>query len=99
MLNINKKVNDKELVVALEGHLDTISAPELETEFKNSLDNVENLVIDLSGLEYISSAGLRVLLFAKKTMDRKGSMKITNVNEVVNEVFEITGFIDIFDIE
>ena len=99
MLKINKNLNDKELTIALEGHLDTISAPELETKLKNGLSGVESLVMDLKGLEYISSAGLRVLLYAKKTMDKKGSMKIINVNEVVNEVFEVTGFIDILDIE
>ena len=98
-MNIEKKLNDKTLVIELEGRLDTTTAPQLEAELKNSLDGVTELVFDLGALEYISSAGLRVLLSAYKTMRGKGSMKITNANELVKEVFEVTGFSDFLPIE
>ena len=91
MLNINKKV--------LEGRLDTITSPDLETELKNSLDGVTELVMDFEKLEYISSAGLRVLLSAQKTMNSQGSMKVIHVNETVMEIFEVTGFVDVLTIE
>ena len=99
MLNIEKKQDGKDLTVALTGRLDTVTAPELESELASSLDDVENLVIDMTDLEYISSAGLRVLLTAQKTMNQKGSMKLTNVNETVMEIFDVTGFVDILTIE
>ena len=99
MLNIEKKLDGKELTVALTGRLDTVTAPELESELAASLDDVENLIIDMTDLEYISSAGLRVLLTAQKTMNQKGSMKLTNVNETVMEIFDVTGFVDILTIE
>ena len=99
MLNIEKKQEGKDLTVALTGRLDTVTAPELESELAASLDDVENLVIDMTDLEYISSAGLRVLLTAQKTMNQKGSMKLTNVNETVMEIFDVTGFVDILTIE
>ena len=98
-MKIEKSQNGNNLVIALEGRLDTTPAPELENELKSSLDGVTELVFDLGKLEYVSSAGLRVLLSAYKTMRTKGSMKITNVNELVQEVFEVTGFSDIFTIE
>lgn len=99
MLNIEKKLDGKNLTVALTGRLDTVTAPELESELASALDDVENLVIDMKDLEYISSAGLRVLLTAQKTMNQKGSMKLINVNETVMEIFDVTGFVDILTIE
>ena len=98
-MKIEKNLNEKNLVVALEGRLDTTTAPQLEEELKNSLDGVTELVLDLGALEYISSAGLRVLLSAYKTIRGQGSMKITNANELVQEVFEVTGFSDFLPIE
>ena len=98
-MKIEKNLNEKNLVVALEGRLDTTTAPQLEEELKNSLDGVTELVLDLGALESISSAGLRVLLSAYKTMRGQGSMKITNANELVQEVFEVTGFSDFLPIE
>ncbi len=97
-MTINKTVNGTELTLALEGRLDTVTAPELEKELKESLDGAESLILDFSKLDYISSAGLRVLLSAHKMMVGKGGMKVTNVNEIVAEVFEVTGFADILDI-
>ena len=97
-MTINKKQNGTALEIALEGRLDTTTAPELEKEL-NALGNVNELTLDFGKLEYISSAGLRVLLAAHKIMSRKGGMKVTNVNEIVNEVFEVTGFSDILTIE
>lgn len=97
-MTINKSMNGTELVIALEGRLDTMTAPELEAELGKSLDGAESLVLDFSKLEYISSAGLRVLLSAHKTMSARGGMKITHVNEIVREVFEVTGFADILTI-
>jgi anti-sigma B factor antagonist len=97
-MTINKKQNGTAMEIALEGRLDTMTAPNLEAELK-SLDGVESLTMDFSKLEYISSAGLRVLLSAHKAMASKGGMKITHVNEIVQEVFEVTGFSDILTIE
>ncbi len=98
-MKIEKKLNEKKLVIELEGRLDTTTAPQLEKELKDSLAGVAELVLDMSALEYISSAGLRVLLSAYKTMRAQGSMKITNANELVKEVFEVTGFSDFLPIE
>ena len=99
MLNIEKKAEGTSLTIALTGRLDTVTAPELEGALKDSLDGVTKLVIDLEKLEYISSAGLRVLLAAQKMMNLQGEMKVTHVSEVVMEVFEVTGFSDILTIE
>ena len=99
MLNINKKLEDKTLTVALEGRLDTTTAPQLEAELKSTLPEVTSLVMDFEKLEYISSAGLRVLLSAQKTMNKQGEMKLIHVNDVINEIFEVTGFSDILNIE
>jgi len=99
MLNIEKKGNASELTVALTGRLDTTTAPELEKELKASLDSVTTLVIDMTALEYISSAGLRVLLSAQKIMNKQGEMTVRNVNDDVMEVFEVTGFVDLLNIE
>ncbi len=99
MLNINKTVANGKAVFALEGRLDTITAPELEKELKASLDGVSELVLDFAKLEYISSAGLRVLLAAQKLMAKQGSMKLVNVNETIMEILDVTGFVDILTIE
>ncbi len=99
MLNINKKAENGALTVALEGRLDTTSAPQLEGELKGALDGVTSLVLDLEGLEYISSAGLRVLLSAQKLMNKQGEMTITHVNDVIMEIFDVTGFTDILTIK
>lgn len=98
-MTINKKQNGGALEIALEGRLDTMTAPELEAELNSSLKSADSLVLDFSKLNYISSAGLRVLLSAHKTMSGKGGMKVKNVNEIVQEVFDVTGFADILDIE
>ena len=99
MLNVNKKAENNALTVELDGRLDTTTAPRLESELRASLDNVASLTLDMAKLEYISSAGLRVLLSTQKIMNGKGEMKIVNVNETVNEIFEVTGFSDILTIE
>ena len=98
-MTIEKKMNGNELVIALEGRLDTMTSPELEAELNQSLAGADSLTLDFSKLEYISSAGLRVLLSAHKIMNNKGGMKVTNVNEIGREVFEVTGFADILTIE
>lgn len=98
-MDIIKNLDGNKLVIALEGRLDTSTAPNLEAELKSSLDGVEELVLDFTKLEYISSAGLRVILGAQKTMTKQGQMKLTGVNDEVMEVFEITGFVDILTIE
>lgn len=99
MLNIEKTTNGTALTVALTGRLDTTTAPNLEKELKESLDGVTALTIDMAALEYISSAGLRVLLSAQKIMNKQGEMKITHVNDTIMEIFEVTGFSDILTIE
>ena len=98
-MTIEKKVNGTALEIALEGRLDTMTAPELEAELNKSLGGADSLTMDFSKLEYISSAGLRVLLSAHKTMNAKGGMTVTHVNEIVQEVFEVTGFAEILTIE
>ena len=98
-MTINRNQNGSTLTIALKGRLDTTTAPELEKELKNSMDDMEELVLDFAGLDYISSAGLRVLLSAHKVMSGKGGMKVRNANEIVQEVFDVTGFADILTIE
>ncbi len=98
-MTITKNQNGTDLVVALEGRLDTMTAPELEKELNADMDNAETLTLDFADLAYISSAGLRVLLSAHKVMSRKGGMKVINVNEIVREVFDVTGFADILNIQ
>ena len=98
-MTIEKKTNGNALEISLEGRLATMTAPELEADLNQSLGSVDSLTLDFSKLEYISSAGLRVLLSAHKAMSGKGGMKVTNVNEIVQEVFEVTGFADILNIE
>ena len=98
-MTINKQQNGTALTIAVEGRLDTTTAPELEAEIKKSLEGVTELTMDLEKLEYISSAGLRVLLSAQKVMNKQGSMKLIHVSDMVMEVFEVTGFTDILTIE
>jgi anti-sigma B factor antagonist len=98
-MNIEKTLNAAELTVALTGRLDTTTAPKLEAELKQSISGVEKLVLDFAGLEYLSSAGLRVLLSAQKVMNKQGQMVVRHVNETISEIFEVTGFVDILTIE
>ena len=98
-MNIHQQKNGNALTVALEGRLDTMTAPELEAALNSALAGVEDLTFDLEKLDYISSAGLRVLLAAQKTMNRQGSMKVVHANEIVMEIFDVTGFADILTIE
>ena len=99
MLNIEKRSKDSTLTIALSGRLDTNTAADLEKELKSSLDGVTELVFDFAALDYISSAGLRVLLYGQKTMSKLGETKVVHVNETIMEIFEITGFSDILTIE
>ena len=98
-MTIQKMKNGSALTIAPEGRLDTITAPELEAVLKEELNGVEDLTFDLEKLDYISSAGLRVLLSAQKIMTRQGSMKLCHVNESIMEILEVTGFVDILTIE
>ena len=98
-MTIEKNINGKELTIALSGRLDTATAPQLEAELNENLGGVEKLVLDFEALDYLSSAGLRVLLQAQKTMNKQGSMAVRNVNETIAEIFEVTGFCDILTIE
>ncbi|MBQ6582684.1 MAG: STAS domain-containing protein [Mogibacterium sp.] len=96
---INKEVKGADAIFSLEGRLDTTTAPELDQAVKEVIDDVTSLTFDLGKLDYISSAGLRVLLSAQKTMNQKGSMKVTKVGDIIMEIFEVTGFSDILTIE
>ena len=98
MFHVEKKSEGNNVTLVLSGRLDTSTAPGLEEEVKTGLEGTEDLVFDLTELDYISSAGLRVLLSALKKMQKRGSMKITNPNESVMEIFEVTGFSDILTI-
>lgn len=99
MLNINKSFSDNKAVFALEGRLDTLSAPELERQLEGAACEAEELTFDLAGLEYISSAGLRVLLCANKKMIGRGCMRVKNVPQTIMDIFEVTGFDELFAIE
>ncbi|WP_303790976.1 STAS domain-containing protein [Ruminococcus flavefaciens] len=98
-MDIRKAINDKEVIAAIDGRIDTTTAPALEQELKDSYDSCETLILDFTDVEYISSAGLRVLLSAHKTMSKKSGMKLRNVSEDIMEIFEVTGFADILSIE
>ena len=98
-MTITAVQNGTALEIALEGRLDTITAPELDAELEKRMPGADTLTLDFSQLAYISSAGLRVLLNAHKVMSAKGGMKILNVNEIVREVFEVTGFSNILELE
>ncbi len=99
MLKIDQEMKGTDLIFTLEGRLDTTTAPQLENELKKSLDGVKKLTFDFKALEYISSAGLRVLLSSQKQMNRQGEMVIKNVNSDIMEIFDVTGFSDILTIE
>ena len=98
-MTIEIKRNAETTTIELGGRLDTTTAPALDKTINEDLANTKNLILDIKGLEYISSAGLRVLLGAQKKMQKIGTMKVTNVCEAVMEVFEMTGFADILVIE
>ena len=98
-MEITKKQENTSLEIALAGRLDTTTAPQLEAVVKESLDGITDLVLDFANLEYVSSAGLRVILASQKTMNKQGTMVIRNVSNDIQEVFEITGFSDILTIE
>lgn len=97
-MTITKESSGNELKVTVAGRLDTTTAPELESELKASLDGIEELTLDFKDLEYISSAGLRVLLATQKIMNNQGTMTVSSVNDVVMEIFEVTGFSEILNI-
>ena len=99
MLTINKTIENGKALFALEGRLDTTTAPELEQELKGSLDGITSLTLDMKELSYISSAGLRILLSAQKIMNKQGAMKVVNVNDTIIAIFDVTGFSDILTIE
>ena len=98
-MTIEKNLNGTELTIALTGRMDTLTAPQLEEELKTSLPGVESLALDFANLEYLSSAGLRVLLAAQKIMNKQGKMVVRHVNETIAEIFDVTGFCDILTIE
>ena len=98
-MTIEKNLNGTELTVAVVGRLDTSTAPDMEEVLKESFEGITKLILDFEGLEYLSSAGLRVILQAQKTMNKQGEMVVRNVNETVTEIFEVTGFYDILNIE
>ena len=97
-MNINKTINNDTMTLAVSGRLETTTAPELEKVIKAELEGISNLTFDFSDLEYISSAGLRVLLSAQKIMNKQGDMKVCGANDIVTEIFEVTGFSDILTI-
>lgn len=98
MMTINQNRTGSSLVVSLLGRLDTATAPELENLLSDALDGITELTLDFDGLEYVSSAGLRVLLIVQKRMMKQGSMKLVHVNEIIMEIFEVTGFSDFLTI-
>ena len=98
-MTIEKKINGEAVTLIVSGRLDTQTAPELETELDTVLPGLKELTFDMANLEYVSSAGLRVILKAQKAMNAQGSMKLTGVNDSIMEVFDITGFLDILTIE
>lgn len=98
-MTIQKKTEGKKLTVKIEGRLDTNTTPQAERELMESVENVKELILDFESLDYISSAGLRLLLMLQKKMSVQGSMKIINANDLVKEIFEVTGFSDILTIE
>ena len=98
-MTIEKKINGESATLIVSGRLDTQTAPELETELDSVLAGLKELTFDMTNLEYVSSAGLRVILKAQKAMNAQGSMKLTGVNDSIMEVFDITGFLDILTIE
>lgn len=98
-MNINKKLDGGKLIIEIEGRLDTSTAPQLEVEIRKSLEGINELVFDFSNLQYISSAGLRVLLLAQKIMNKQGNLTVKNANQTIKEVFDVTGFADVLNVE
>lgn len=98
-MTIERIMEGNQMTVVLTGRLDTTTAPKLETELKQNISGVEMLVLDFAALEYLSSAGLRVLLAAQKVMNKQGEMVVKNVNETIMEIFEVTGFVDVLNIQ
>lgn len=98
-MEIRKEKNGNELTVMVIGRLDTTTAPQLEAELRENINGVGKLVLDMKDLEYLSSAGLRVILAAQKVMNKQGEMIVRNINDTIREIFEVTGFIDILTIE
>lgn len=98
-MTIEKNYNGTELTFTIAGRLDTTTAPQLEAELNQSITGAEKVVLDFASLQYVSSAGLRVLLAAQKAMNKQGEMVIRNVNETIHDIFEVTGFVDILTIE
>ena len=98
-MNIEQTRNGNALTIAPEGYLDTTTAPELRAVLESALEGVKELTFDFEKLEYISSSGLRQLLFAQKTMNEQGAMKVIHANDTIREIFEVTGFTDILTIE
>ena len=98
-MTIEKQLNGEVATLIIAGRLDTQTAPELEKELDSVVSGLKELIFDMKGLEYVSSAGLRVILKAQKIMNAQGSMKLTGVNDGIMEVFDITGFLDILTIE
>ncbi len=99
MLNIEKSREDTKLTIKLSGRLDTTTSPQLEKETQTSLNGVSELIFDMNDLEYVSSAGLRVLLAAQKIMNKQGKMAVCGVNEIIMEIFSVTGFSEVLSIE
>lgn len=99
MLNISKNIGEDKLIVKIEGRLDTNTAPKLDSSLKEDINNIKYLELDLSELMYISSAGLRVILATQKIMSNNGEMVVSNVQDMVMEVFEATGFSDVLTIQ
>ena len=97
-MQINKTLNGDALTIAITGRVDTLTAPQLDSEIQGKLDGVKSLVIDLKNVEYISSAGLRIFLAAQKVMNKQGSMVVKNASSAIKEIFEVTGFCDILTI-
>jgi len=98
-MTISKELKNDALIIKVSGRLDTNTSPDLEQELKSSLDDIHELIFEFQELDYISSAGLRVLLAAQKIMNNQGSMKLTGVRPEIMEIFEVTGFTDILTIE
>lgn len=98
-MTIEKKINGAALTLSLSGRLDTTTAPQLEAEVKEGLAGVQHLALDFAAVDYLSSAGLRVLLAAQKIMNKQGDMVVCNVNATIREIFDVTGFSDILTIE
>ena len=98
-MTVSKETNGKTMTVTAEGRIENTSAEEFEQEVMSDIEGIEELILDLSGIDYISPAGLRVILSLQKTMNDQGSMKVTGVNENVKDIFDVTDFTDILSIE